>query len=134
MTWCSDKGPIESNKNVLVKVSCIMKTAELLSVSMRNTGSYLIQSMLFTKHNATFFFFNFPQNINTVPSTLLCLYQSYPFGDEISAQYQVILRNSTVAWENWEKPAPRKEQTKSGIQQHDTFIFATMLNCNISRW
>lgn len=54
MTWCSDTGPIESTKKFLVKVSCLMKTAELLSVSMRNTGSYIIQSMLFTKHNATF--------------------------------------------------------------------------------
>lgn len=56
MTWCSDTGPIESNKNGLVKVSCIMKTDGPLNVSMRNSGSYIIQSKLFAKHNATFFF------------------------------------------------------------------------------
>lgn len=72
--------------------------------------------------------------MNTVHSSLLGLYQSYPFGDEISAQHQVILRNSTVAWENWEKPAPRKEQAKSVSQQHYTLISATMLNRKISRW
>lgn len=37
-----------------------MKTTGLLNVSMRdtkrNTVSYIIQSMLFTKHNVTFFF------------------------------------------------------------------------------
>ena len=61
------------------------------------------------------------------------LHQSYPFGDEISIQHQIILCNSTVAWENWEKPAPRKEQTKS-IIQHYALISATMPNCKTSRW
>lgn len=134
-TWSSDTGPIESNKSGLWKVSCIMEIAGLLSVSMRHTmrstGSYIVQSMIFAM---SLFFFYFLQNINTVHSNLLCLYQSYPFGDEISTQHQVILRNSTVAWENWEKPAPRKEQTKSVIQQHYTLISATMLNYKIIRW
>lgn len=68
-------------------------------------------------------FFSFPY---------VCI-KSYPFGDEISAQHHVILRNSTIAWENWEEPAPRKEQTKSVIQQCFTLISATVLNCKISK-
>ena len=56
-------------------------------------------------------------------SHLLCLHQSYPFGDEVSAHYQVILGNPSVAWENWKKPAPREGRTKTVIQQHYTLIF-----------
>lgn len=34
---------------------------------------------------------------------------SYPFGDEVSTNHQVILGNPAVAWENWKKPAPRRD-------------------------
>lgn len=90
-------------------------------------------STLSGRYSVTFFFFHFLHRMHAVHSNLLCLYQSYPFGDEISAQHHVILRNSTIAWENWEEPAPRKEQTKSVIQQRFTLISATVLNCKISK-
>lgn len=46
-------------------------------------------------------------------SHLLCLYQAYPFGDEVSTHHQVILGNPSVAWENRKQPAPREEWTKT---------------------
>lgn len=67
----------------------------------------------------------FLQHMHTLKdSNVLRLHQSYPFGDEISAQHQVILGNSSVAWENWKKSAPRKGCTKTVIQQHYTLIFS----------
>lgn len=60
-TWSSDTGPIESNKSGLWKVSCIMEIAGLLSVSMRHTmrstGSYIVQSMIFAMSLFFFIFF-----------------------------------------------------------------------------
>lgn len=124
----------------------VVTQGQLSLTKMYNENSWAIQCLyerysekyrimyhsINAKHNHLFF--NLLQNMNAVHSNLLCLYQSYPFGDEIFAQHQVILRNSTVAWENWEKPAPRKEQTKSVIHQHCTLISATMLNYKINRW
>lgn len=63
------------------------------------------------------------QHMHTLEgSHLLCLHQSYPFGDEVSAHHQVILGNPSVAWENWKKPAPREGHTESVIQQHYTLV------------
>lgn len=89
-------------------------------------------TMFSGRYNVTFFF-HFLQHMHTVHSNLLCLYQSHPFGDEISAQHHVILRNPTIAWENWEESGPRKEQTKSVIEQNFISISVPLLNYKIGK-
>lgn len=125
--WSSDTGPTESNRGNKQKkkmwAGSWKQLDHLCHASVRemsNAGSRYIllhcnyfwltlMVMLSLKHMHTL-----------EGSHLLCLHQSYPFGDEVSAHHQVILGNPSVAWENWKKPAPREGRTKTVIQQNYT--------------